>query len=236
MSGKVMGTPADMLTPGAAAKLLKVTTRTLNNYVSQGLLQAVYEQRRCFFRRADVIALAEVFNEGNDLAAVATTAIRALIRAEQCEKRLNELLSLLGFTTVSLVTTEPGILELYHRAIRMHSNEEPIVIAAQVFQFAKELLAFNEEYLRLVEHHTGDDEPWRVYLVACEKLTALTPFDRMVHDLELSTAYSYVVAARRHIRSVAYFYVRARHGAAVADEAFIGANAFEPIITTLFPN
>lgn len=231
-----MTTPPDLLTRKAAAGVLKVTPRTLTNYVTQGLLTPVVEQRKICFRRADVIALAEAFNNGNDLASVTNTAIRALVRVEQCERKLNELLSLLGFTTVTLSTSEKGILELYARAKDMLTLEEPIFIAGQVFHFAKELLAFNEDYLRLVEHHTGEGEPWRVYLGACEKLCQLTPVSRLEHDHELATAYSYVTAARRHVRAVAYFYVRMIHGVLVADEAFIGDNAFDPVIATLFPN
>lgn len=231
-----MGTPPDLFTRKETATVLGVTVRTLSNYVTQGLLVPVIEKRKAHFRRGDVLALAEVLRAGNDLAAVTGTALRALVRAEQCERKLNELLGLLGFTTVSLPTTTKGLLELYHRAHRISGWEEPSIIASQVFHFAKELLAFNEEYLRLVEHHTGDAEPWRVFLAACERLARLTPTDRMVYDHELASAYSYIPVARRHLRAVAYFFVRSSHGSEVADKAFIGDNAFDPVITTLFPN
>jgi hypothetical protein len=105
-----------------------------------------------------------------------------------------------------------------------------------VFHFAKELLSLTEEYVRLAAHHTGDGEPWRVYLEACEKICRLAPSERLLYDHELATAYGYIISARRHVRSVAYFYVRSEYGREVADKSFIGDNAFDPVITTLFPN
>jgi len=236
MTKKVMGTPPEKLTRNGAAKILKVAVRTLGSYVEQGLLIPVREGRKVFFRRSEVVALLEVLREGRDLPAVTTMAMRAFIRAEICEKKLNDLLSFLGFTSIPLETSARGVLELYERAKGFHDLDAGLSDAGQVFHFAKELLAMTEEYLRLVAHHTGDGEPYAVYLKACAKIAELAPAPRLLYDHELAAAYGYVASARRHVRSLAYFYVRSEYGRDVADKSFIGDNAFDPVITTLFPN
>jgi hypothetical protein len=231
-----MGIQADLLSRKDTAAMLKVTIRCLHNFVKRGLLKQVGKGRQVYFHRADVVALLETMGGNLDLASVATTAMRALIKAEQCEKVLNKLLSTLGFTSLPLVTTQAGIFRLHERAKGLLAEKEGSAEAGTIFHFAQELFGISEEYLRLVEHHTADGEPWRVYLEASEQLCKLAPRHRLVHDYELASAYGFLEAARRHIRAVAYAYVRATHGASVADEAFIGDNAFDPVITTLFPN
>ena len=231
-----MGIQSDLLSRKDTASLLRVTIQCLRKFVKQGLLKPEGRGRQVCFRRADVVALLETVGGTMDLASVANTAMRALIKAEQCEQVLNKLLSTLGFTSRPLVTSRAAILRLYERAKGYRAEKEGTSEAGTVFYFSQELFGISEEYLRLVEHYTADGEPWRVFLEASEKLCELAPRHRLVHDYELASAYGFLEAARRHIRSVAYLYVRATHGAKVADDAFIGDNAFDPVITTLFPN
>lgn len=236
MSNKVMGTPRTLVTRRQTAKLLKVSLWTLSRFVAQGLLQPVWVGKRLHFRRDDVTAFTKAFNGKLDLPSVANTAIRAFVRVQQCERRLEELMDLMGLAGTTLSTDKPAVLDFYRRAQELGGQQEPVLNAAQLFHFAKECLAITEEYFRLAEEYTSSAEPWRIFLHACEVLSKLQPRERFTHEHELSAAYGYVAAARRHVRAVAYFYVRNVHGQRTADKAFVGSGAFDPLITTLFPN
>jgi len=231
-----MGTLPDLLPRVAAAKMLRVTVRTLSNFVRQGLIKPVIRERRVYFHHTDITTLLETMGGNMDLASVATMAMRAFVRAEQCEKKLASLLILLGVDSPPLSTSKKAVLDLYKRVRELRAKQDGSSEAGEIFYLSKELLGISEEYLRLVEHYTANNEPWRVFLEVSQHLCKLAPRNRFTHDHELTRAYGFLEAARRHVRSVAYFYVRASHGRNVADTAFVGDNAFDPVITTLFPN
>lgn len=236
MSPKVMGTPGELVSWAQAAKMLRVGVQTVAKISNQGMLTPVWKGRKRFFHRVDVVALMQIFNGKTDFASVANLAMRAFLRAEQCEKKLTELLDILGFTSVPLDITEKGVTSLYAQALALREEQSPVFIAAEIYMFAKRVLATTEEYFTLVEKITKDAEPWRAFLDACQQLLELAPREAMRLDHELTAAYGFLEAARKHIRCVAYFYVRRSHGAKAARDAFIGDGAYSPLITTLFSN
>ena len=231
-----MGTTGEWVTVDAAARLLRVTRATIFNYRRRGLLVSGYRKdRKTYFRRVDVLAIKQTKHGTRDIVEVSHLATRALAQSEQCERKLNELLGLLGLTNVALDTSEKGIRDLYERLRILAKARDPLTIASQVFHIAKSILAVDEAYLQLVAKYVSAEEPWDVFLAASNKIAELMPVRWLSTDPELAASYGYLNAARRHIRSVAYFYVRAMSGKRAADATFIGDSAFDPLIATLFP-
>jgi hypothetical protein len=216
--------------------MLRVHLRTLDKMVQQGLLTTVMRGRKGYFYRTDVTAVLQVFDGRTDFASTTNLAMRAFVRAETCEKKLAELLDMLGFTTAALGTEDGEIERLYMKAKEYMAIEEPVFEAAPLFYFAKSCLATTEHYFALVGQRTHDAEPWRPFLEATQKLCELAPRKIFNQDQELASAYGYLEAARRHVRATSYFFVRATEGRKVAHEAFIGGSAFDPIIPLLYPH
>jgi hypothetical protein len=77
-----------------------------------------------------------------------------------------------------------------------------------------------EEYLHLAAQVTGESEPWVPYMEAAQKLYEDAPRDRFAARKDLEVAYAYISAARRHLRQVAFFYIREVHGGRRAHRAF----------------
>jgi len=235
MSQKLMGTPGELVSWRQTAKMLGVTTRTVANLSKQGMLKPVWKGRKRFYLRSDVTALLTIFNGKTDFASMANLAIRAFVKAEMVEKKLEELLNILGFSSHSLDTDEASVTAFYEQAKRGLRREHQ-TMPQQVMLLAKKLLALSEEFLRLVEQYTGEAEPWKVFLDLAHSTCMRAPRELFTYDYELASAYGYLDAARRHMRSLSYFYVRIQHGVETATRAFVGDNHLDPVMSVLYPN
>lgn len=229
-----MGTPRDLVSRREAARLLRVTPRTVTSMVKQGLLKPVWKERKVYYPRADILAISQLFDGKTDFVSIRNLALRAFVRAEEAEKKVYEICSLLGLTTHFIETDEQSILQLYTE-VKAALKVDPPVNAVEVMALAKRFLALTEEYFRLVEHYTCDEEPWRPYLEAVQHFTLKKPMKYIEADPELGAAYGYIEAARRHLRAVSYFYVHTRDGGDAANSAFIGEHFSDDLIATLFP-
>lgn len=230
-----MGIPNGLVTRLHAAKLLSITPRTIDLWIKQGLIKQVFRGRKSFILHTEVTALGQIFNGQKDFAAVRNLAIRAYMKAEEAERKIREITELLGLETTPIDTDEESILKFYDEA-HIRVTERPPVRPAEVMVLAKKLHGITDEYLRLVETFTCDDEPWYCYMELANYLIREAPRTYFLQDRELAAAYGYIEAARRHLRPVAYFYVRTRNGREIANQAFIGGHVTDDIIQVMFPH
>lgn len=230
-----MGTPAGLVGRSEAARLLHVHPRTIASMVKQGMLKQVVRERKSYISRAEIVALGLVFNGKTDYSSILNLAIRAYMKADAAEKRVREMADLLGLDAEPLESDEGSIVTLYEN-VKKRLSEKPPVDALEVRILARRLHGISEEYLRLVEHYTCDDEPWRSYLELAGYLSVNAPRSYFPADQELATAYGYLEAARRHLRAVAYQHVRIRYGRDEANQAFIGTHMADDLIATMFPH
>jgi len=236
MTLKPMGTPTAHVSTREAAKILGVTTRTLFNLSRQGLLRPTWKGKKKFFDRGDLLAFMKVFNGKTDWSSIAALAMRAYIKAEANERKLEEISDLLGLGMFTLEADDVSVKHFYDDVCE-RNGQDPTVLSSEAMLLAKRCLALTEEYLQVVARVTGSNEPWRPFIETLQHLCENAPRRYFTHDLELAAAYGYLEAARRHMRPLAYFYVRRTNGCRVADQAFgTQPDYAAPILRAMFPS
>jgi DNA-binding transcriptional MerR regulator len=212
--------PDEILDTDSAAKMLGVSPRTIRNYAAKGLLKTVRDSAgKICISLHDIAALSSTLVEGFDLARVARTAVKALISSSRAERRLERLEHLLGVDSFSLDTTEEGVVAFHRQCVDLLAEYVEDLNAAEVLEWAYQLAAVTEEYLEAVGLHTGEEEPWAPFMNAAQKLYDCAPRGAFNYRKDLELAYGYLAAARRHLRQVAYFYIRKQYGVRVAEKA-----------------
>jgi len=203
-----MGSREDLVTAVEAAELLGVTADMVHKMVRQGMLSPVLERgaarQQQHFHRSEVAAVAALRLMKLDLASVANLATRALAVAQRQEQQLEEVRALLGLRHRNLGCEEEEIVSLFVQAQDANETEHS---PEEAREWASVFFGITEEYLRLVARHTATSEPWKPFLLLGEKL------------VEEGHA-ALVEAARRHLRQVAYFYLRNQEGQRVAHAKF----------------
>ena len=236
MTLKMMGTPPTLLSSQETAKILGTSSQTLKSLVRQGLLKPHWKGNKRCFEQDDILAFMKVFQNKTDWSSIAALAMRAYVKAEANERKLAEISDLLGLGLFSLEVDDESVQSLYNNTHNRLELGAP-TSSAEAMLLAKRCLALTEEYLKIVERVTGDDEPWRPFLQLTQHVCENAPRKYFPHDIELATAYGYLEAARRHVRPLAYFYVRGTHGRRVANETFgMQQDYATPIVRTLFPS
>lgn len=230
-----MGTSEDLIDRREAGRILRVSPATVAKMGREGLLKTRMVKGRYRYLRLDVEAVSRMVNAPPDLASVRNLALRAIIRAEEAERKVGELAELFGLTSYR-IAVEAKDVRAFHEEAQKRLLRDPPVRAPEARALARRLLAITEEYLKLVTDVTGEEEPWRVYLELSQHLIENTPRRHCAIDPDLLVAYGYLEAARRHLRPLAYFWVRRTHGRTVAQNAFLGEHVTDDIIAVLYPS
>ncbi len=224
MSLRTMGSTAPgLVTTAEAAKMLGLDVTTFRSMVRRGMIHPAHGKGAggsSLFALSDIAALADLRFQNLDLATVATMAMRALVLSRNNEKRLNHVTNLLGLNVPSLGTTESEVIALFIEAQDLVQEDEELT-AAEAHRWAGIFYAMDEAYLRLVAHYGSTNEPWEPFLALAQKLCENAPRAVFSFNKELESAYAYLEAGRRHLRTVVYFYFRAKNGARAADASFL---------------
>ncbi len=225
MTGKNMGSDEDLVTVEEAAFLAQVSTKTIRTWMNNGIIDRFKKPgtHRLFFRRKDMMSLAELKAEGFDPARIRHMAIRAIVKAKRCEELLESLTTYLGFSFTHLDDSEEAILLLYTRANQLLESGPRHVV--EDLDWAKRFLSLNEEYLMAVRLHTGDSEPWKLFLAVIRMLSAHYPKHSPVRAI--------LDHAARNVRHVAFLYVHQEHGARKAVDLFPGESYTDRLVKTL---
>jgi hypothetical protein len=236
-----MGTPSDIITIDQAARILGVTVNMVRKLVADCVLRtvpvAVKGRPKKHFLRGEVNAYAEIRAKKLTLVDVMMTAERAYALSRSNEKRITQLMNVMGLNDKVLETTEEAVVSLVLQATdaEMQAKEERPSVAT-LMHWAKTLYAVNEGYLDLVATHTVSVEPWAPFIHLAQALVDSLNTDDLRANKELEEAYSYIEAARRNLRHVAYFYLWEKRGSQKANKVFGVKDYAAPILNTLFPN
>jgi DNA-binding transcriptional MerR regulator len=204
-----------------AARMLRVTPRTLGNFVRRGVLEPFYVtgSREKHFHVAEVAALADVYGKKLDLVTIAGIATRALAVAKANEHALQDLLRLLRLERKVLGTHPSELGELWIRTEEF--LEDPRLPSCEELEdWALTLNAIDETFLALLERHTGSIEPWKPFLDVAQKLAAFREATRAEVSPDFRVAYDMLESARRNLRTVAYFYARQSKSPRTANDLF----------------
>lgn len=218
-----MGSKTPFVTTREAADLLGVSTVMIYGYVRTGKLKSCTRQcggekvRNHLFHRADIECLlkaraAKRLHPVPVNSILAQTAITAA-KCRELEVKVNGLLELLGgpYTTIDL--TENGVHSIFRKvnAIRNCRNNT----ADSALWLAYTVYHLDENFLIALEQFELEPEPWVPLLQAVQRLqTQLAgrpdSYTKAVHE--------YLCIARRHLRAVAFEYVRMAHGFRKAEQ------------------
>lgn len=190
--------------------------------VHRGFLRARYPiglsvTEDASFDPEEVAALAELRMKNLGLSEVAALAKMSNVRTAGLSRQMERLTEFLGVDIPVLDLTEPAVLQLYAEIESVLDLE--IIPATPIFihVWAKKFYAMGEEVFAQLEECTGDNEPWKKPLDLATRLFREKPVG---DDLELETAYRYLLVGRRFMRQAAYFYVRQQHGTRTAHRLF----------------
>lgn len=234
MTAKAMGSETTYVTPLEASELLGVTVAQVHTLNRNGLLEAHYPEGRRpkglagkKFLREDVLTLAELREQskGALLLKLPQLALRAIVSSKRVERRLDEITRYLGLNDRVLGTEKDDVLGLFLRAENFLRNPK-VRSEEEALDWAKNLLAMTEEYLELTEAHSGQPEPWRVFLELAKTLS---------QECSPGTAARmYLDHARSNLRRVSYFHLRSAKGSKEADRVFPGEGYSDRLLRTLF--
>jgi DNA-binding transcriptional MerR regulator len=209
----------ELISSEEAAEILGVTTSRLNQLTREGMIRSKLVGNANMYDPSEVHQLKQIRESNLSLAEVAARAARAEMMAYRLERKVDQLLSVIGADIPSADVSPEAVVALHLkvedciRTLRVPSVSD-VMFWAQTFQ------ALSEEYFRVVAEQFMVEDPWAKYLVLSGKLIKLAPFDRMKHDLELQTAYSFLEMARRSMRQVMFFYVRSTSNKRLAHRLF----------------
>jgi len=239
MGSKPVESKADLLTIKQAANILGVTSRTVRSWCSTGRLQPVHisggVRQTIRFRRSDILAMADTKLRNLTFPEVASIATRNQAELSTLSKIVERISFVLGLDHEPLKLDEDSVLHEYTLAKEI-PDEEIEYLAEDILKWARYLYSITEEYLLLVKDYTGDEEPWRPFLMAARHLCSNAPRDEFDSDKELESAYAYMELARRHIMHVSYFFVRINNGDRIATRMFPRKDWDENVIGHLCPS
>lgn len=217
----------ETVTTEEAAKLLGVSERSIRNYVDQGILRRLGEGNKIQVALQDILSASSLLGRCFDFAATARNALRALVSATRAEKRLTRIELLMGIDSTNLGTNEEEVLAFTAACTSALTDYTQDLSAERVLAWSYQLANVTEEYLDLVDLYTGNDEPWVPFMEVAQKLIESAPQKTFSSRKDLEIAYGYVAAARKHLRQVAYFYIRRKYGKSKAHTAMPDMTAGE---------
>jgi hypothetical protein len=222
-----------LITRQQAAEILGVTLRHMHNLVRQGkILPAdTGSPDTDVFREEEVYALAQSRTKQLDVADAANLAIQAHATARAAQQRLDKLCHLLGFGVNRLNYEDEAVHALYVKVRDTRVSELAAMQTGAIMDWAATFHGIDESYLRIVENYTLDDAPWSSYLELANEIMRYSP---LADEVNTRFAFACLDSARKHLRHVAYFYVRTKLGAETADVIFT-EGVDDEIIGQLYP-
>lgn len=234
MGKLVMGRNGTLVPLNETAKMLEVSIRQLRYMVRQGRILPVPGRTKgepMLFRLEEIHALIDLKGRRIDLAAVAGLATQAHSLGRSAIARLDKLCQFLGLENNRLQDDEDHVMSLHMKAQDALQQDLSELEPPTILYWASTFNAIDESYLRAVERHIEDTEPWSTYLaLAC----ALMEQQPTAPDTNLKFAYACLDSARKHLRHTSYFFARTKSGTRLADEAFADG-VDEEIISQLYP-
>lgn len=222
-----------LLTRQETAEALGITIRHLYNVVRQGRLIPVDtgDTKEELFREEEVHALVQARTRQVDLPGAIGLALQAHATARATQQRLDKLCHLLGFG-VNRLNYEEEAVHCLHLKVRdtKHGGVADLETGA-IMEWASIFHGIDESYLRIVEDYTLDVSPWSSYL---ELANEIMKYASQATEMNTRFAFSCLDSARKHLRHVAYFYVRTKLGQDVAQMAF-DETVDDEIIGQLYP-
>jgi len=215
MGSKLMGRKAGLITAAEAAEILGCTQRRVYQYTDSGLLSASHDgnRRKKMYGRDQIYAVKEAFDglDGKlDLPRLLAEILQLKARCSSLEQRLGHVEAVNHLDVPILSYEKDEVLAVYWAAKDL--ARDPTSEFMVVLDFSKTLRGIHQEFLELVELHTEDREPWRVFREAAQRLRKNCTGTQLFEYIEIATAQAELQAARGQFENVVFNFVCARDG------------------------
>jgi len=196
------------------ASLLGVTPRMVYHYVRDGLLHPRYDksqgkQGTMLFDQREVAAVAEAFSKPSTFNEIMARSMQAHVMARSLTKRVEQLEELIGAKFEQPPLEEEAVLSLYFEA--RDDLESPPASPDRICYWSKFFMSASEEFFDALEAYSCKERSWEAFYDLSRAIAESVPLE-LQNDEELQAAYRGFAAARKHLREVLFFHLRARHG------------------------
>ena len=192
------------ITIDEAARYLNVSTRTISNYISQGIITYHKKQgsNRKYIKAEELYELRESKASG-DFSVKNFKKLQA--RVKKLEAQVTVLLKILDTTQIRLGIKEEEAVELFNAANTTLEGEFTIEHAEA---WLPVLLSIDEFDLEVVQKATKADKPWYPFLSLCISLIVFVTGRREYNtSLDLQLLHKELAESRRRIRLSALLYL-----------------------------
>ena len=206
------------ITIDEAARYLGVTTRTISNYIAQGIISYHKKQgsNRKYLSTEDIQDLLEAKNE-------ATFSIKKFkelqARVKKLEANVEVLMRILDTKQIPLGLSASESEELYNAAVDSNNS---VLTEQHIEAWLPILMRLDENDLKNIEDTTKVKDPWSPFISLCLALIVYTTSNKNYQvSLPLQSYHRELVEARRRLRLSALIYIESRGASIQVDSLSI---------------
>lgn len=204
-----------LFTKGQVARTLMLPVKAINQMISQGILQPVTpEGKKPMFHASDIAAVLSVIEDKVHLSKIWNHTLVAYERSARNERKIEEIVSLLGASEKTLPLEQEAIEKLFDKISKLLGKDLHFLSAEEILEWARTFLAMDQHYLVTAAHFLQTKEPWHLPLLFGHRMLEHAPRDLYATRKDLEHVYSYFEWAFRSFKHEAYFYCRVLTGSA----------------------
>jgi hypothetical protein len=209
----------ELINSDEASQILQVSKRRLNQMTHDGLIRARSVRGTNMYDPNEVYQLKEIRESNTTLINVAARAARAEMTAYRLERKVTQLLNIIG-ADIPSADIEPSAVVALHLKVEQELELSDLPTVNTIMYWAQVFQSLSEEYFHVVAQEFGTEEPWTSYLSLSNQLLQSVQRKRLKNDLEFSTALDFLEMARRGMRQTMFFYVRSTSNKRIAYKLF----------------
>lgn len=215
-----MGT-SKRISVNEAAEILGVTPARVYQMYREDLIRGVGRLRQDLqFSLEEVCALAELreSNESMGLGRIRAQLVQLSARMTALERSMESMERVIGLRARRVGHSKIEIASLQAKAEK--ALEEPALELSDIREWSEVFMGLHEEFFDLLEVHTDDPEPWRLFLELSQKMYEDCPLAGRFKNEELLATRAELDVARSNLRQAAWAYVYKRRGSAFSRQEF----------------
>lgn len=229
-----MGRSTNLISHNLAARTLGISRDWMTHLVTTGAIIPAVDRgfpKNSLYLWEEIRAYKKL-KRSDPPSNAAQLARQALALSQAVKRRFDALCHTLGVDGRVLSYEEEDVYRLHVRVQRaLHPNRYRFSDKTKL-AWASVFNAIDESYLHHVQQLSECRSPWLHYMQLANKLVALSAVEE---EAGRSFTHGCLESARKHLRSVAYFYVRNELGSTPANALFLDTNAVEEVIAHLHP-
>ena len=204
-----------LLSKVQVARTLGLPPAAVSKMIVQGILVPVTgEGEKPKFHVSDVAEILPLIEKKVHLSKIWNRILATHARCVRNERRIDDILALLGAKEETLPLEEWAMDRLFNRISKYLKMDLRFLTAEEVLEWAKVFIGMDMSYLRVAALFFNTQEPWYMPMLLGQKMVDEAPREEFSDHKDLSAAYGYFTYAFRSFREQAYFFCRTVTGSA----------------------